>query len=103
MGNYRTSSHWTDANELRCLQILLQLKEQNYPRGMQADLCRQMALTSNLTYETTSAKVGNYKSLTGITGPSSTSSACEQMYRIFGHLTASDLNPIIEGFDDEQI
>ncbi|MDC9720504.1 MAG: hypothetical protein PSN46_07240 [Gammaproteobacteria bacterium] len=103
MGNYRASSQWSDTNELRCLQALLMLQEHNFPRGMQADLSREIVATTELTYETVNAKIGNYKSLLGLTAPSSASSSCKKMYKLFGHLMPGDLTPIIEGLDDEQL
>jgi hypothetical protein len=96
MSNYRQGSNWNDANELRCLQVMLKLQEEKFPRGLQAQLCRQLDNNSKLKYPTLSAKVGNYKSVAGYTKPTNASNCTIHFFNLFGHLRSGDLTNIIQ-------
>ena len=63
MSFYESGSGWSDKNEMRCLLIFKKLKAQNFPRGLQAKLCWEMAETPgvNLLAKTISTKVSDFK------------------------------------------
>ena len=94
MSGYRKDSPWNDAGEIACLIIFKRLEEKGFPRGMQLDLCRELARTSRLTVGSISAKVCNYKSLAGINGSSNYSNQSEHFYKKFGKLSITQLQKL---------
>lgn len=94
--NYRPGSGWNDKTELQCLQIMKRLAETSPPRGIRIQLCREMAKTCPLSSGSISAKIGNYKSLAGLTNPTNASDASEYFWEKYGHLTASEIQKVID-------
>ncbi|MGH1441809.1 MAG: hypothetical protein ACRBBR_16970, partial [Cellvibrionaceae bacterium] len=80
MPGYRRTSEWNDENELRCLVIFKKLVEASFPRGMQIELCREMAHHTNLDVGNISAKVSNFKSVAGINNESNASANTVSIY-----------------------
>lgn len=93
--NYKDSSDWNDINELRCLVILKKLIAENFPRNRQMELCREVASKCNLTSESISAKVSNYKSLAGINNNSNASNNSKIIYKKYNQLSVDELEKII--------
>ena len=54
--SYRTNSKWNDSNEIKCLIIFKKLKLENFPRGKQAELSRDLSKTTGLKYGSISGK-----------------------------------------------
>lgn len=98
MGNYKANSNWSDVNELKCLQILKQLIEANFPRGLQKQLCRKLSSTTNLKWNSISAKVSNYKSIAGLNSPSNASNNTKYFYELFGNYSSQQLEAVINGY-----
>ena len=98
MPPYRDDSYWNDKNEMRCLLIFKKLKEQGFPRGMQAELCRKTADIPeiDLSEENISAKVGNYKSVAGENSHSNYSKNTERIYNKFKNLSIKELESKID-------
>lgn len=92
---YRNGSHWNDLNELRCLLIFKKLKITGYPWGKSTEYCRKMAMASKLNVATIKAKVGNYKSVAGVTNASHASVNTIKTYEKYGHLSVPDIESII--------
>ena len=88
---YRSGSEWNDVNELRCLAIYKKLEENKFPRGMQIDLCRDMARVTNLDVGNISAKVSNFKSVAGVNSDSNASQNTISMYKRYGKRSASEI------------
>ncbi len=95
MTGYRTGSKWNDLNELQCLLILKKLEAVNFTRNLQARLCRALSKTSGLSEGTLKAKVGNYKSLAGVTGDSNASTNTKALYQRYKHFSVSKLSEAI--------
>jgi hypothetical protein len=93
---YKESSEWNELNELRCLEIFQKLREENFPRGRQIDLCKKMARITNLEVGSISAKVSNYKSVGGINRASNASSNTMRLFSKFGELSAIQLGALID-------
>ncbi len=93
-GNYRDGSKWNDLNELRCLKAYKQLEEANFPRNMHAELAAGIARQSGLSVGTVKAKIGNYKSVAGVTGHSNASQNTLSMYRKHGHLNSAQIQKL---------
>ncbi|MFT6550789.1 MAG: hypothetical protein ACJA1I_000820 [Zhongshania marina] len=91
MAGYRTGSKWNDLNELRCLLALKQLQEKNYPRGLLTKLAIDIAKISGLGVGSVKAKIGNYKSVAGVTAHSNASSNTKSIYDKYGLLSISKL------------
>ena len=96
MAGYRAGSKWSDLNEVRCLLAFKQLEEAGLPRNMLSDLARDIARISGIPEGSVKAKIGNYKSVAGITGHSNASVESQSMYRNYGHLSSSKLKELIK-------
>jgi len=96
MAGYRAGSKWSDLNELRCLHAFKQLEEARFPRNMLSDLARVIAQKSGIPEGSVKAKIGNYKSVAGITGHSNSSLETQSMYRNHGHLSLAKLKELIQ-------
>lgn len=94
--SFEYSSNWNQKNELKAFVVFKKLEEENFPRGMQMELCRQMAKKTNLGAENISAKVGNYKSVAVINNPSNASKATNQTYIKYKNYSIKDLEEIID-------
>lgn len=93
--NYKDTSAWNDLNEIRCLRVLKILMEENFPRNRQMQLCREIACKSNLSSESLSAKVSNYKSLAGINNKSNASTNSKIIFEKYKQYSIPDLDKII--------
>jgi len=93
--SYRKTSQWNDINELRCLLIFKKLQRENFRRGRQMELCREMAAQTNLGSCSVSAKVCNYKSVSGVNNKSNASSNTIDIYHRYGHLSIKEINEIL--------
>jgi len=96
MTGYRTGSKWNDSNELLCLQAYKKLEEDKFPRNMLTELAKKIAHQSGLSLGSVKAKIGNYKSVAGVTGHSNASQNTLSMYRNYGHLNSSKLQELIQ-------
>ncbi|MDA1379613.1 hypothetical protein PCI56_06660 [Plesiomonas shigelloides subsp. oncorhynchi] len=96
MTGYRSGSKWNDLNELRCLLAYKNLEELNFPRNMLSELAAEIAAQSGLTVGSVKAKIGNYKSVAGITGHSNASQNTLNMYKNHGHLNSTQLQKLIQ-------
>lgn len=95
MTSYRKGSKWNDLNELRCLLILKQLEAEKFKRNRQAQLCRELSQQSGLSEGTIKAKVGNYKSVAGITNHSNASTNTISIYKKYGNYSVNKINSLI--------
>ena len=93
---YKENSNWNDKNELKCLRIFKKLEAENFPRGKQANYCREMASTTNLEKSNISAKVGNFKSVAGINNHSNASKNTIEIYRKYSHLSVNKISSLID-------
>ena len=93
--SYRTSSHWNEENEIRCLIIFKKLQAANFPRGKQIDYCREMARSTMLDAGSISAKVSNYKSVAGVNNASNASVNTVVLYQNYGHLSVQELEKLV--------
>lgn len=91
--SFKNGSHWNEKNELKSFLILKKLQEENFPRGMQIKLCRQMEKETNLKTGSISAKVSNYKSEAGINNPSEST---KQTYLKYKSCSIKELEEIID-------
>lgn len=82
-------------NELRCLLAFKQLEEAGFPRNMLTQLAKDIAKISGLTVGSVKSKIGNYKSVAGITGHSNASRNTVYMYSQYGHLTSIKLRELV--------
>ena len=96
MTGYRSGSKWNDLNELRCLLAYKKLEELNFPRNMLSDLAAEIAIQSGLTVGSVKAKIGNYKSVAGVTSHSNASKNTLSMYKNHGHLNSTQLQKLIQ-------
>ena len=87
---------WNDLNELRCLLAYKKLEELNFPRNMLSDLAAEIAIQSGLTVGSVKAKIGNYKSVAGVTDHSNASMTTHSMYKNHGHLNSTQLQKLIQ-------
>ena len=95
MPGYRAGSRWNDLNELRCLLAFMQLREKGFPRNFATDLAKEIARLSGLPFSSVKAKIGNYKSVAGVTGDSNASLKTIYFYKKYGQLRASQLQELI--------
>ena len=92
---YSADSEWNEANELRCLVIFKRLQAEGFPRGRQAELCRQMAAITRLDWTNISAKVTNLKSVAGVIGESNASRNTREIYARYGLLSIPELEALL--------
>ncbi len=93
--SYRKNSEWNKQNEIRCLIIFKNLKDENFPRGKQIEYCQNMSKLTNLAANNISAKVGNYKSVAGINKPSNASQNTKKIYEKYKNFTIKELEDLI--------
>ncbi len=93
--NYKDTSDWNDLNEIRCLLILKILIKENFPRKRQMQLCNEIAMKSNLSSGSLSAKVSNYKSLAGINNESNASKNSKIIYEKYMQYSIPELEKVI--------
>jgi len=92
---YSENSEWNEKNEIRCLIIFKKLEMEDFPRGKQIELCREMALLSKLDVGNISAKVSNYKAVSGINKPSHASNNTIDIYKRYCDYSISQLKELI--------
>lgn len=95
MSGYRAGSKWNDLNELRCLHALKQLQEKSFPRNLLTELAEGIAKISGLDVGSVKAKIGNYKSVAGVTGHSNASQNTVFIYNKYGQFSAVKLQEFI--------
>ena len=88
---FRETSDWNELNELRSLVIFKKLELEGFPRNKQMELCKAMALKTNLDAGNISAKVSNFKSVAGINKPSNASINTKEIFKKYGLLPLSDI------------
>lgn len=98
MFNFNPTSGWTLEMEIRCFVIFKQLQEENFPRGMQTDLCNELASKFDLSAETLKAKVGNFKSEAGYTGDTNASKATKYLIENYGSLSRGEAEALLSGY-----
>ena len=96
MTGYRIGSKWSNLNELKCLLAYRKIEEAGFPRNLATDLAREIAHQSGLSLNSVKAKIGNYKSVAGVTGHSNASQNTLSMFRNYGHLSSAKLKEIIQ-------
>ena len=102
---YKDESNWNDINELQCLLIMKKLvraKENfgDFPHGMQADLCKELAVslekTDNpLPYKHLTTKVSNYKAVAGYNKRDDTSANTIRLHRQYKEHSVEELERVI--------
>lgn len=95
MAKYRSDSGWNDLNELRCLLAYKQLEEASFPRNMLSELARDIAVLSGLDAGSVKAKIGNYKSVAGVTGQSNASKNTKFIFGKYGHLSSNEILDLV--------
>lgn len=95
MPGYRVGSKWNDLNEFRCLLAFKCLQEQGYPKNMLTDLAKEISQISEISIGSVKAKIGNYKSVAGVTRHSNASSQNILIFNKYGHLNSNKLKEII--------
>ncbi len=93
--SYRTNSKWNDSNEIKCLIIFKKLKLENFPRGKQAEFSRELSKTTGLKYVSISAKISNYKSVSGINKSSNASLNTISFYKKYHKLSIKELTNLL--------
>ena len=102
MPNYREGSEWNDEMELRCLLIFKKLEVDNFRRGRQMELCKELSRSSGLDVGNLSAKVCNYKSVAGINKPSNASENTVSIYKKYGKLSMIEIQSLVDNFQSAQ-
>lgn len=98
MFNFDPASGWTLEMEIRCFVILKQLEEAKFPRGLQTDLCNELASKFDFSVETLKAKVGNFKSEAGYTGDTNASKATKYLIENYGSLSNGEAEALLSGY-----
>ena len=93
--SFRESSDWNELNELRSLVIFKKLELAGFPRNKQMELCKTMALKTNLDAGNISAKVSNFKSVAGINKPSNASANTNEIFKKYGALPLTEIEVLV--------
>lgn len=88
---FRSGSLWSEQNELRCLVLMKKLYEEGSPAGRQAQCARGV---HRLSVRSVNAKIGNFKSLAGLIGPSNWSQNSKAAWEKYGHLSAVEIQSL---------
>ncbi|MBV2129023.1 hypothetical protein [Arsukibacterium indicum] len=96
--DFNPTSGWTLEMELRCFVIFKKTEAAGFPRGMQTDLCNDLAAKSNLSAETIKAKVGNFKSEAGYTNETNASKATKYLIKNYGALSEEETEALLAGY-----
>ncbi|MDY0340542.1 MAG: hypothetical protein RBS17_04955 [Coriobacteriia bacterium] len=91
---FRSGSLWSERNELRCLALMKKLHEEGSPAGRQAEYSRALAASTGLSVRSVNAKIGNFKSLAGLIGPSNWSQNSKAAWEKYGHLPAAEIQAL---------
>ena len=97
---YRDGRGWNDITELQCLLIMKKLVAEDFPRGMQIKLCKELdaelkKINNPLDYGSISAKVGNYKAVAGYNKPNHNSTNTRRLYDEYKDYSAKKLELVI--------
>ena len=92
---YSEDSNWDEKSEIKCLIIFKKLEAENFPRGMQMDLCREITKETNLDPGNLSAKISNYKSVAGVNKHSNASSNTVELYNKYKNLSIHELENLL--------
>lgn len=95
---FNPGSGWSVEMELECFLIFKKLEQAGFPRGMQTELCNELAGRSILSSTTIKAKVGNFKSESGVTNKSNASQATKEIVIQFGHMSVSEVDALLQGY-----
>ena len=93
--SFRENSAWNELNELRSLVIFKKLELSGFPRNKQMELCKAMALKTNLDAGNISAKVSNYKSVAGINKPSNASVNTKEIYKRYSSFSLTEVETLV--------
>lgn len=93
---FQQGSLWSEQNEIRCLATMKKLQEEGFPRGAQAQRSRELAAATGLSVRSINAKIGNFKSLAGLIGPSNWSQNSEAVWKKYGHLSAEEVQALVQ-------
>ena len=93
--SYKTNSLWNEKNELLSFLIFKRLETEKFPRGKQAEYCREMMRRTGLEVGNISAKVSNFKSVAGYNNSSNASTNTRRIFKKYNHLTINELSKII--------
>lgn len=103
MSGYRVGSKWNDINEMRCLLAFILLKQKNFPRNMLSELAEGIAKISGLGAGSVKAKIGNFKSVAGITGHSNASKKTLDIYHKYSGYSTDQLKEEISKLSSQYI
>lgn len=92
---FQKGSLWSEQNEIRCLAAMKKLQDEGFPRGRQAQYSREIAASTGLSVRSVNAKVGNFKSLAGLIGPSNWSQNSALIWERCGHLSTAEVQTLV--------
>ena len=101
--HYNSDSYWNDLSELRCYLAYRKLERDGFPRGLQAELCREIAVVTGLETGNLSAKICNYKSIGGDNNDSNASANSLFFWREFADFTITQLEKVISILADNTL
>ncbi len=95
--SFKITSSWNEKTELQAYKIFRILLDKNFPRGLQSKLCKELAQeTKLLSSGNISAKICNYKSVSGINNPSNSSIDTKRNYEKYKNYSIIELDVIIK-------
>ncbi len=98
MFDFNPKSGWTLEMEIRCFVSFKKAEAAGFPRGMQTDLCNDLATKSNLSVETIKAKFGNFKSEAGYTNETNASKATKYLIKNYSGLSEGEAEALLVGY-----
>jgi hypothetical protein len=98
MFNFKQVSGWTLELELECFVIFKNLEAENFPRGIQTELCDKLSKRCALDSGTLKAKVGNFKSESGHTNETNASKATKYIVENYGFMNFSEARALLKGY-----
>ena len=72
------------------------LEHEGFPWGLQKKMSIELAEITGIKWNSISAKIGNFKSVAGISNPSNASNNTKKIYKEYGHLTVDKLKVLID-------
>ena len=95
---YRKGSGWNDETEMMCLLIFKILKDENFPRGKQAKLCKKMASIPQigLKEKSINSKISDYKKASSYKSFSHDSTNTKYIYEKYHKLSIRKLEKKIQ-------
>lgn len=85
---------WSEENGIRCLAVMKRPQAEGFPSVRQAQCSRELAAATGLPARSVNAKVGNFKSLAGLIGPSNWLQNSEAIWKRYGHQSASEVQAL---------